>query len=289
MRYLITIIILLSLVVSSCEDPVPTDYDPQNYIEAALVVGEPIDNIILMRSQPINASFNYEESLIRDAEVIISFDDQELELSTEQSGERGYFYDGSYIVEEGKEYNLTVNFADGTTLTGNTITPSGPVWVKPPPENLQFPIDTINKDTRDTIIWDGEPKNGYWGISVKTLDTLEYGLYLDTVPFKEKNRRVTRRFGGDGGGGGEWRYQELATWGLIPNNQTPVIWDLFRWYGLHEITIYNMDFNYLRWVLQRLSASEYNELLGSVEGNGIGVFGSLHAVKDTFFLIKNQP
>jgi hypothetical protein len=50
-----------------------------------------------------------------------------------------------------------------------------------------------------------------------------------------------------------------------------------------------MDFNYLRWVLQRLSASEYNELLGSVEGNGIGVFGSLHAVKDTFFLIKNQP
>jgi len=288
MRHILITAILISLIFTSCEDPVPFDYEPQNYIEGALVVGEPIDNIIVMRSQPIQESFNYESSLVRDAEVTINFDDRELNLQIDDTGESGYYYAEEYLVEEGKEYNLIVKFADGTTVTGNTITPSAPIWIKPPPETIQYPKDTINKDTRDTIIWDGESlNNGYWGISVKTLDTLEYGLYLDNVPFEEKNRRVFRRNGNNPQS--EWRYKELATWGIIPSNQTPVIWDLFRWYGIHEITVSNMDYNYLRWVLQRLSASEYNELLGSVEGNGIGVFGSLNSVKDTFFLIKNQP
>jgi hypothetical protein len=287
MRYILITVILISLIFTSCEDPVPFEYDPQNYVEGALVVGEPIDNIIVMRSQPIQESFNYENSLIRDAEVTIAFDDREINLQIDDTGESGYYYAEDYLVEEGKEYNLTVRFADGTTVTGNTVTPSAPIWIKPPQETIQYPKDTINKDTRDTIIWDGEPLNGFWGISVKTLDTLEYGLHLDDVPFEEKNRRVFRR--NEDNPQSQWRYKELATWGIIPSNQTPVIWNLFRWYGIHEITISNMDFNYLRWVLQRLSASEYNELLGSVEGNGIGVFGSLNSVKDTFFLIKNQP
>ena len=55
-RILIKLIILiplalqLILVLSGCEDPVPNDYIPENYVEAYLLVGEPIKNIIVMKN-----------------------------------------------------------------------------------------------------------------------------------------------------------------------------------------------------------------------------------------------
>lgn len=289
MLYLKAILVssILFLFAVSCEDPFPTDYVPVNYVEAALEVGEPIKNIILMKSQPLNVEFDYENSLIRDAEIIISTGEKNFVLKTNPEGEDGYYYDGDYLVEEGKEYTLTINLADGATITGTTITPSAPIWLSSAPKTIQYPKDTINKASSDTLIWDGEPTRGFWGISVKALDTLEYGIYLDGVPASEMNRRVTTPVSDNPDL--EWRYQEQSQWGAIPNYRTPVVWTFFKWYGLHEISIYNLDYNYQQWVFQRLVQREYDELLTSVEGDGIGVFGSFNAIRDTFFLIKNQP
>jgi hypothetical protein len=290
----IIIIILTIFLLSSCEDPVPTDYIPENYLEAALIVGQPIDNIILMRSQPINETFDYEKSLIRDAEVIISGDGKEFKLRIDPNGTRGYYSNEVYVVKGNTTYNIQVRLSDGSTITGTTETPDTLVWVRDLPNNIQYPLDTLNKPSKDTIIWEGNPtpikegniSSGFWGISVKALDTLEYGIYLDSVPNSEKNRRLYRA---NANPDSDWRYRELALWTIIPSKKSPVVWNYFKWYGLHEVSIYNLDFNYLKWVLQRISQSEYDERLSSVKGNGIGVFGSMNVIRDTTFLIKNQP
>lgn len=291
----ILLIILALITLNSCEDPVPTDYVPQNYLEAALIVGQPIDNIVLMQSQPINISFDYEKSLIRDAEVIITGDGKEFKLQIDPKGNRGYYSNEDYRVKGNTQYSIEVRLADGSRITGTTLTPDTLVWDKSAPDLIQYPKDTIRKETDIKLSWIGTPtpikidentiKNGFWGISVKALDTLDYGVYLDDVPDSEKNRRLYNAFASSSN---EWRYKELALWGIIPSNATPVIWNYFKWYGLHEIAIYNMDNNYLKWVFQRIVQSEYDENLSTVEGNGIGVFGSMNAIRDTFFLVKNQ-
>lgn len=291
-------IILLTFIIiamMSCEDPVPTDYEPQNYLEAALIVGQPIDNIVLMRTQPIQDTFNYEKSLIRDAEVIITGDGKEFKLLIDANGLRGYYSNEPYVIKGNTKYNINIRLSDGATITGNTLTPDTLNWIREAPKTIQYPIDTVKKESRDTLIWEGIPtpvifngdvKDGFWGISIIALDTLQYGTYLDDVPDSELNRRLFRR---NSNSSNDSRYKELANWGIIPSKQTPVIWQYFKWYGLHEISVYNMDNNYLSWVLQRITQSEYDERLSSVKGNGIGVFGSMTAIRDTFFLIKNQP
>ncbi|MEZ4723076.1 MAG: hypothetical protein R2863_00285 [Candidatus Kapaibacterium sp.] len=291
----IIIIILTLLTLYSCEDPVPTDYVPQNYLEAALLVGQPIDDIILMRTQPINAVFDYESSLIRDAEVIITGDDKEFKLQIDATGIRGYYSNDDYRIKGNTRYNIEVIMSDGSRITGTTLTPDKVEWVRDLPENIQYPKDTIRKISNDTLIWEGIPtpieegvikSNGYWGVSVKCLDSLEYGLYLDSVPNSEKNRRLYNAFSNPDN---QWRYKELAQWGIIPNKKTPVVWNFFKWYGLHEIAIYNMDNNYIKWFFQRVVQSEFDPNLSTVKGDGIGVFGSLNGIRDTFFLVKNQP
>lgn len=279
----------------SCEDPVPTDYEPQNYLEAALIVGQTIDNIVLMRTQPIQDTFNYEKSLIRDAEVIISGDDKTFKLLIDANGERGYYSNEPYVIKGNTKYTIEIRLSDGGLITGSTLTPDTLSWIREAPNTIQYPIDTVKKASRDTLIWsgtatpvifNGDIKDGFWGISIKALDTLQYGIYLDDVPDSELNRRLFSQFNSSNT---EWRYKELALWGLIPSKQTPVIWQYFKWYGLHEVSVYNLDNNYLSWALQRITQSEYDERLSSVQGNGIGVFGSMTAIRDTFFLLKNQP
>lgn len=291
----ILLIILTLIALNSCEDPVPTDYVPNNYLEAALLVGQPIDNIILMRSQPINVVFDYEKSLIRDAEVIITGDDREFKLQIDPTGNRGYYSNDDYRVKENTRYYIEVRMSDGSRITGTTLTPDKVEWLRDVPNTIQYPIDTVRKESKDTIIWDGIPtpinegdikSGGFWGISIKALDTLEYGIYLDSVPNNEKNRRLFRA---NSNPDNDWRYKELTQWVVLPSAKTPVVWNYFKWYGLHEIAIFNMDNNYLKWYLQRVVQSEYDQNLSTVEGNGIGVFGSMNAIRDTFFLVKNQP
>jgi hypothetical protein len=46
----------------------------------------------------------------------------------------------------------------------------------------------------------------------------------------------------------------------------------------------------IEWFKQtRFGPNQYNPLLGSIKGDGIGVFGSASVVRQRQFLLKNQP
>jgi len=272
------------LFVNSCEDPVPTDYKEEKYVEAFLLVGEPVKNIIVMKTQPVTVAFNYDSSLVHDAFVKIIDDEKEMILEFRDGKDAGYYFpDTTYLIKPETDYKLEIICCDNTVLTGETTTPAAFNWINPPKKQIQYPKDTLDLPFVDSLVfeWEGSRDIFFYMISVRCIDTLEYGKYLDPAT-EESNRRIGKPFSND------LRYRELSTWTFMPNTKTPVVWNIFKWFGMHEVSIYAPDSNFLNWALQYFISSNYDSRHNSING-GIGVFGSASVVRDTSFIIKNQP
>jgi hypothetical protein len=271
------------ILISGCEDPVPTDYTEEYLVEGILMVGEPIRDIRVLRTLPITQKFVYDSTIVRTANVRIIGDNKVFELEIDTSV-YGYYYSGDYLVKAETEYRLEAEMPDGSVFRGKTTTPPYTQWVKMPPDTIFFPKDTLNLTTPDSLYmeWESIPGYSFYMVRINCLDTLEYGKYLADVADEEKNRRVF------GPPKSDYAFRETSSWILLPASKTPVVWSVFKWYGLHEVKIMVPDFNFIEWFLQYGTSSQYNDLLGSIE-NGKGAFGSASAIRDTSFLIKNQP
>lgn len=280
-KYLLMIIALSALFISSCADEIPTKYVPQPVVEGILIVDEPIDNIKVIMTQPVTVKYNYYKSMIKDAEVIIKEGNNEFLLKFNYDTlNPGYFLENTdYKVKPLTDYYLTIKLNDGTLLKGYTRTPDRFSWSRKVKDTLQYPLDTLKLGDRDSISWIGPA--GYYVITVKCLDTLDYGKYQNPAS-NEKNRRIYRPYLN------EWTYREQTAIGLIPNTKSTVVWSAFKWFGYHEVSLYNPDWNYLKWLLQNIGQNQANPLLSSIEG-GLGVFGSASTIKARTFLKKNQP
>ncbi len=286
------IIFIFSLLINTvCEDKPPTEYIPQYYIEAYLIVDQKIDMIKVFRTQPIQDSFKISNALVKDAQVKIRFNNEELILSFRDTGNidnRGYFYpDTSFKVQPNTTYYLEIITSDNVKITGKTTTPERFHWVNPPMDSIFYPKDTVNfTDSKPIKIkWSPVKNILYYLVVSKCLDTLEYGKYL-YPPTNEKNRRIFNPF--DDERRRTRDYYDLSNWDAIPNTEYPLIWLLFKWFGKHKIVIFAPDFNFLLWALQQFRGNQINPLLSSVEG-GIGVFGSASKIEKEIFLFKNQP
>lgn len=284
MKNIIMILAAALLFLTSCEDATDLGtYEPQNVVEAYLIVDEPVQNILLINSKTLADKYDYNAALIRDAKVIIKGDGQELLLAIDPEGKKGY-YDpaAAYKIKPETEYELYIELANGDVITGKTTTPPRTAWIKDFKDKLQFPLDTIKLPASDTITWARVEGNDFYPIQYKALDTTGYGVYLDP-PTDEMNRRIMRP------NRSENAFKDVTVWALIANNTSPLFWNALRWYGRHEVVVYVPDENFLEWWIQNRASREYNELLSSVEGKGIGCFGSASVVRDTVFVMKNQP
>lgn len=284
-------ILFLIVLIFSCEDAPPTDYIPQYYLEAFLIVDEPIDGIKLMKTQPLQQKFDYSKAFVKNADVRIKFNGNEVKLSLRDTGNPenwAYFFpDTNLKVQPNTTYYLEIQTYDGVLITGSTTTPERFEWVSAPPDTIYYPKDTINFSDRQPIPirWSSVKGIFYYIVSAKCLDTLEYGKYLNQNS-EEKNRRVYNPF--DDRRQRSRYYYDVTSWDAIPNTEYPLYWLLFKWFGKHKIIVYSPDFNFLRWILQQFRASQINPLLTSVDG-AIGVFGSASKIEKEIFLVKNQP
>lgn len=285
-QFLLSLSLLIFILgLNSCEDPVPTDYKQDVFIEAYLLVDEPIRNILIRTTIPITDSVAYDFGIVRDAKVKIIGDGREFDLSINQNDNNGYFYtDTTYLIKSDVKYRLEIDFADGSRVVAETITPNRTEWIKKSNGFVQYPKDTLNLPATDTIAWKSAIGQSFYMLSVRCLDTLEYGKYLNP-PTDELNRRVYRPFGNNNNNVN----REYTQFAFIPNTRTSVVWNTFRFFGKHEVAIYTTDWNMTRWFIQVQANRDYSPLLGSVEGKAIGVFGSAAAIRDTFILLKNQP
>ncbi len=290
MKNINLLIILLGIAVlllSSCEDEPPTEYTPYNYIEAILLVDEPVTGLRIIETQPIDIKYSYENAAIKDAVVKLKSGGETIDLVYADGENPGYMDPDSHIVQPNSVYDLEVTFPDGSKAAGRTYTPGRFDWIIKPKDILYFPKDTINLPGADSlkISWEEASFLGIYLLSVKCLDTLEYGKYLEP-PTNEMNRRTFSLFNDN-----DSEYYEIKNWVMMANTETPTVWMAFKWFGKQQIELYAPDYNYYRWFMQANNmqgSTEYVPLLTSVEG-AIGVFGSASVIRYESFLVKNQP
>ncbi len=283
-KYLIPIT-FLTFFLSSCEDPIPSDYIPATFVEAVLIVDKPIEKIIVMRTQPLNKPFDYNASLIDDAEVTIRTEGKEYNLVFRNDDNPGYYFpDTSEKVKPETTYTLEIKLKDGSIITGKTTTPKQTNWIYTPGDTVYYPKDTLKLAPVDSlrIEYAPVPNNMFYLLSVVCNDTLDYGKYLNP-PTEEKNRRIIRPWNEDN----DHYFYNLTNWTFLPTTKTPIVWTVFKWFGKHTVNIYVPDANYLNWFLQYIIKGSYDPQLSSVNG-AIGVFGSVSEISHNFFLIKNQ-
>ncbi len=287
---LIFFFVTISFIVSSCEDDIPNDYIMKTYVEAFLIVDEPISGIKVLETQPLDKPFDLDAGWISDATVKIKNDGSIYELAYSNSTPKGYYLpDNSIKVKPGSIYELEIILKDGTRITGMTTTPNGSLqWVKPPKKEFYYPKDTLKLPGVDSLEleWTNVPDTYFYILSVVCNDTLEYGKYLSPANPDEKNRRAYNTFAKDNND----YYLEIPSWNFIANTKTPTVWLAFKWFGPQTVTIYAGDYNFLRWFMQasNFSNNESDPLKYSVN-NAIGVFGSAIKLSGDFFLFKNQP
>lgn len=280
----LTLFVLFSLFIISCEDIAPTEYTPKYIVQGLLVVGEPINNIMLFQTQSLRDSFVYDNSIIRTADIKIAGDGRLFQLVFDNATKKYIYPDTTYKVKELTHYSIEIKTPDGKILKSNTFTPKSIQWIKRPERFLQYPLDTINLPSNYRISWTKSDTIQFYLIRIKHLDTLEYGKYLDP-PTEEKNRRIMRPWINRP----QYYFREITNWAFLPTTEVPVVWNSFKWFGLTEVKIYAPDPNYLKWTLQNFTTRDFNQLLNTIEGDAFGTFGSAATITDTSFILKNQP
>ena len=286
---------LVSLIIfTACEDTAPFEYEKDHYIEGYLIVDNPIEKIKVMRTVPLNDKFTYQDAMIKSADVTISTENKTFDLNYKSEPEPGFYYeDTTYKVKPETYYDLRVELQSGEVYTGRTRTPARFQWKNDPVDKLYFPpnpeeYDDIsslpNPPDSTKISWTRSGKVNFYIISVKCLDTANYGKYL-SPPIQEKNKRTYKPWEGD-----ENYYKELTSTNFIANTKTPVVWFSFKWHGPHEVKVQAPDNNYLKWFLQYagFDGDVYNPNLNTIKGGAFGVFGSTAEISQEMFLYKHE-
>lgn len=286
-----TFTILTALVAAGCEDPVPTDYKEEVMLEGLLLVGEPLNNIRILRTLPVTDTFSFERASITDATISVQADgiDIPIEFVSDSRGGTYRAADTAYRIQPDVLYSVTVQ-AKGATLTASTRTPAPFAYTAPPRPWLQYPHpDSLLVSVDDSLLvsWTAVPDVDLYIISLTCLDTMGYGRYLDP-PTQDSNRRTVRPNPDFFDQSGTLIANEPTTLGAtrFPTSQT--VWGVFRWYGLHELRIYAPDKAFRDWVdlVGSGRRSSYDYRRSNVRG-GLGVWGSASLVKARTSLLKH--
>jgi hypothetical protein len=295
MNTLRSIPVLLALalgivLLAGCEDPVPTDYKEEIMLEGLLLVGEPLQDIRVLRTLPVTDTFSFERASIPDAKIVVTADGVDIPLSFRSDNRGGTYFatDTSYRVRPNTVYKVVVQ-ARGATLTASTKTPSTFSWTTNPRRYIQFPHpDSLLTSISDSLLVSWTPVDGteLYIIGLTCLDTLGYGQYLQP-PTNDTNERTVRPKPDFFDRSGTLIANERTTLGATPFTTSQTVWGVFRWYGQHELRVYAPDRAFLEWfyLVGGGRRSSYDYRLGNITG-GLGVWGSASLVKSNSFLLK---
>jgi hypothetical protein len=274
-------------LVTGCEDTPPNAYVPVPYVEAYLIVDRPIEGVTVLMSQPLSTAYDQRAALVRDADVTVTANGTTWPLAFRVEGEGGSYAcpDTTVTVQPNTTYTLTVRLRDGSTLTGETTTPSRLAWIKPPAATLQYPSDTTKLPSPDSLHITWTPGNNKeYLIRVRCLDTLGYGRFL-SPPTDEINGRTNNidKFETPD----EPTFYSVTRWGFVQTTDAPTVWTAFRWYGSNEVAVLAPDKHFLDWFkLTRFSrAPQFNREYSNITG-GAGVVGSASVISGDVFLLK---
>lgn len=285
----IGLLLFMVLLLAACEDAPPTDYNPEPFLEAYLIVDQPVRDIVVAISRPITEPFSYADMMVPDAEVTLSVHGKDYPLRyVERNGVGSYLLpDSSMTVKPDTRYEITVRFPDGSSMRAETVTPQRIGWITPPREFLQYPQDTTRLFSPDSLRIQWTPGNSIeYIVRVRALDTLGYGKYLEPATVEENERTNNIPFEDPD----DPTFYTFTRWGFVQTNTAPTVWAAFRWYGLNEVAILAPDRPMLDWFKATQwggRSVQYRSEYSNVEG-GTGIFASASVADQIVFVLKRK-
>ncbi len=293
-KYCVPYILLFSAYFIACgEGTIVIDdavYEPKIVIEGYLSPFKPVRNIRLMRNFPINTTFDRSEIILDQARASITAEANGREYQlvfNPESGTYEYPGDDLYILPE-RSYTLRVTATiDGRELSAwsTTTVPASGFNIDMSKSKLgSLPYHARNSEGElefFQLAFQRSPGTDFYVLAAKALDASETTFIFTNTFFAPDSEFVEENLD---------NLTLNVTWlqGLrpLPFN-TPTIfnvgWYMFFFYGRYELTLYAGDQNYKDFFLTYKQVQEidgnFHEPVFHIQGDGIGVFGSVIARK----------
>jgi hypothetical protein len=273
-------------VLASCEDPIPDDYILDVVVEARLIVDEPVSDVRIYASQPLNDTFDYKRAVITDAQAVIRQGALQIPLEYVSSDNGGFYraIDTTITIQPETTYTLEIRTRD-RVITGTTTTPRRIVWEREVPPVIRYV--GLSNETRPIpdslrVTWTNAGTGIEYLITMENLDTAGYGVYL-TPPTADSNARLRPR---DREFDDDTPFANERTRFAFVQGPNVFSWGAFKWFGKHDFTVFAGDKNFMDNVKQvTFGGRQINPNLQSVT-NAVGVFGSASRVRSSTFLLK---
>jgi len=266
-KYLLLCVALLSvlIVMNGCNsNPASSTFTSQLVVSGYLLTNQPIDNIQIMQTQPLDQPYLLSSAAVSGASVTITVDTTVLHL-VEYATQKGvYHYAGQHIVTSGKTYQLRVE-SQGRIATAKTTVPDMIHYV----QNRT----NINLNGTDTVTYLGNEALLAWtpwarGLYVASFSSIDSSHAIIAKNFNNNDNTPSR----------------VSTVAFNNESSAKVPWTVFNYYGLYSLNVYAADAAFYNYALTKnQNAQSLIEPLYNVSG-GLGVFGSASEASVTVYV-----
>ena len=285
-----TAVLAALLVLSACDTYEQDDYADEIVVEAYLAAGEPLPEVKVSRTAPIDRFYRFEDFAVDDASVVVSLLDEaggvEARYPYVRAAEGRYRPAGQAVaVQPLRRYALEVDVpGEAGTVRASTLVPGGF-------RVLDFTADTVRYQGTEQFQArvtrsDYPGRQSYYIFTLVALDT-SFGLtpfYADFVGDDDDDAQPEDFMRNASGLSNEANFDPNPDGTLTMR----LPWVAIAFYGPNEIVANALDDNLYDFLRSRLqggtrSPGEMDNLLDHVDG-GRGIFGSMARDSFTVFI-----
>ena len=263
------------IIVTGCTESSPLISDDDLVVVWGFVyANEPITDIKLTRTLPLDADSSSKFSTINDADVsvIVNQDRFKCDLAP---GDSGYY---QYLAND-----LTINTGDiisieiewqGQSIRGESIGPLPPRGLALESNIMEIPnfsdrqslLDWRFSEKREVVVkWEEESEDDWFYVVLKNLEQNPTPIIINST-FSERMREIV--------------------FPPVQDNSFRIRLPLIEFLGLHEIRVYRVNREYVDLYESReQDTRDLNEPLTNIEG-GLGVFSAFNSSKTYMTVIQ---
>jgi|TARA_Y100000310_G_scaffold257429_1_gene265492 hypothetical protein len=267
---------LILIYVSGCTESSPLISDEDLMVVWGFVyANEPITDIKLTRTLPLDADSSSEFSTINDAEVavIVNGDRFECELASGDSGIYQYLAN-DLSINSGNQTSIEIEW-QGQSIKGESTVPQPPSGLELESNIMEIPnfsdrqsfMEWRQSENQEVVVtWETESEDDWFYVVLKNLEQNPTPIEINST-FSERMREII--------------------FPPVQDNSYRIRLPLIEFLGLHEIQVYRVNREYVDLYESRAQDTrDLNEPLTNIEG-GLGVFSAFNSSKINMTVIQN--
>ncbi len=262
-NYLFFLILLISF--SSCESIPDITENSTLLLEGYLYANEPIEHIKVSEIVAYGEDES-EVNVVNDADVQITYNGNNYLLVLAE-GDSGYYYypDNDLEIKDGETYSISVEY-EGKILTASTTVPETPIGLEASDYTIELPQISSEREL-------SQASDYYYNTVDLTWNNDEGGyfyLIIQNVESNPESINISNRF--------RWGYS-FITEPTIGNSYTIESFFQVKQFGMHEITLYKVNQEYVD--LYETLDEDSRSFTGALSNvnNGLGIFTALSGTK----------